>query len=361
MPPRGFGEEGFGGDNTPGDPFPDQNAVAPPTDPVAGQLRSQLEPFTSGLPKENRDNLVQVYTDIAKFLVDRNRVMQRLRDLDNEASDALKDPADPHKAFGEFLDEFERTWGFNRAATEDEGRQPAVGGQEDQNADAAATLLDFVQPQSFLDDLIQRGYQWNDPGAGVGHGEFTHRIQWYLIAKEIEAKGINTRGLDLVNDVYKGLATPGLLSREGVGQEGVGQSLWDVLVDRQKKPNGDAGAAVWPETMYPEDDKKTPGKGDSARSPEFLNTWMTRRDYTQGSKFEFPSLGKFINNQTGAREQQEDQSEAILARLADRYFGGDRNKLGEYVKETGADASNIFRVPPPGYGQGNEPDLYPES
>ena len=326
----------------------------PGSDPVAEQLGSQLEPFTSRLPEANRGNLVEVYTNIARFLVDDARVMGRLGELDIASGDALNgaaDPDDSHKRFGEFLNEFERTQGFNRAATEDEGRQPAIGGQEDQNADAAATLLNFVQPQSFLDDLIKRGYQWNDPGAGVGHGEFTHRIQWYLIAKEIEAGGIDTHGLHLVDDVYKGLATPGILSREGVGQ-----SLWDVLVDRQKKPgsSGAAEASVWPETMYSDDDAQTPGIGNSARSPEFLNTWMISR---------FPNLGKFIKEQTKAREKQEDQYEEIRNQLARRYFPdnqgqGNRDQLNEYVERTGAAMSNIFRVPRPGYGQGDEPDRY---
>jgi Family of unknown function (DUF5636) len=50
---------------------------------------------------------------------------------------------------------------------------------------SAATYLGYVQPEEFRQRLKQ-GMQFKDPTVPGGHGEFTHRIQWYLITKELE-------------------------------------------------------------------------------------------------------------------------------------------------------------------------------
>jgi hypothetical protein len=61
------------------------------------------------------------------------------------------------------------------------------------------TLTGFYHPESFLKHLIAQGYHFKDPGAGIAHGEFTHRIQWWIVISEYESKGpyaIKGRPLD---------------------------------------------------------------------------------------------------------------------------------------------------------------------
>jgi len=40
-----------------------------------------------------------------------------------------------------------------------------------------ATITANVAPQSFVDELLKQRRPFKDPGAGVEHGEYTHRIQ----------------------------------------------------------------------------------------------------------------------------------------------------------------------------------------
>lgn len=51
------------------------------------------------------------------------------------------------------------------------------------------TLTGFFHPESFLKLLVGQGIHFKDPGAGNNHGEFTHRIQWWVVVSEYECKG----------------------------------------------------------------------------------------------------------------------------------------------------------------------------
>jgi hypothetical protein len=43
------------------------------------------------------------------------------------------------------------------------------------------TLLGFVNPQDFIDYLFKAARHFKDPGASIVHGEFTHRLQWWIV------------------------------------------------------------------------------------------------------------------------------------------------------------------------------------
>jgi len=47
------------------------------------------------------------------------------------------------------------------------------------------TYLGFVEPDLFRAELT-KGRQWKDPTVPVAHGEFTHRIQWYMITTTLQ-------------------------------------------------------------------------------------------------------------------------------------------------------------------------------
>ncbi|OAI55109.1 hypothetical protein AYO44_02925 [Planctomycetaceae bacterium SCGC AG-212-F19] len=54
---------------------------------------------------------------------------------------------------------------------------PAVGS----DGSPVAVFVGFIKPDIFR-RILQAGYPFRDPMVPGGHGEFTHRIQWYLIS-----------------------------------------------------------------------------------------------------------------------------------------------------------------------------------
>lgn len=98
----------------------------------------------------------------------------------------------------------------------------------------------FVFGHVFTEGL-GAGMHWKDVGAGPRHGEFTHRIQWYVL---IQAGIISTVAKNQEATVFKSIAP---------WQKGK-TNLWTYLFDRAEKD--------------------AEGKNDF-RCPENLNTWLT--------------------------------------------------------------------------------------
>ena len=94
---------------------------------------------------------------------------------------------------------------------------------------AAATYTGFVEPEEFRQRLMD-GMQFKDPTVPGGHGEFTHRIQWYLITnnlKEPPGKWV---------EFYKWIGTVRHTQAvQGDKPAWKDQGLWDVPVDRNQK------------------------------------------------------------------------------------------------------------------------------
>ena len=62
-------------------------------------------------------------------------------------------------------------------------------GHDSRGRESAPTYLGYVEPEEFRQRL-QWGMQFKDPTVPGGHGEFTHRIQWYLITKELQRRRV---------------------------------------------------------------------------------------------------------------------------------------------------------------------------
>jgi hypothetical protein len=243
------------------------------------------------------------------------------------------------------LDAFEKRQGFNAGPASHEQMAERVSGgaaNSDEHAPAAPigdkppVLIGFVEPDVFVNFLIKYGYQWVDPGAGVDHGEFTHRIQWYLIAREIDKNGIDPRGLSLI-EIYTAIADAGLRERPAVDGRTIRQSLWDVLVDRLRT-NDRRAAEAFPETMYPtstpDEFQRGSPSGKSARTPDVL--------YARMKNPAFPGLSQFALEQSRHRQPRDDENpdDKLLTEIAAQYFGGDRSALDSHLRESGA------RIPP---------------
>jgi Family of unknown function (DUF5636) len=50
----------------------------------------------------------------------------------------------------------------------------------------AVRLQGVLDADMFLNGLLAKKRMWKDPGAGFAHGEFTHRIQWFMIMERVK-------------------------------------------------------------------------------------------------------------------------------------------------------------------------------
>lgn len=105
-------------------------------------------------------------------------------------------------------------------------------------------MVGFVAAKTFLEQ-VAKGRHWKDPGAKPDHGDYTHRIQWYLITKQLKLK--HPAGV-----VF---AATGKYSAK---LDGIEMSVFTFLVDRYQRGSG------------------APSGKDSTdfRCPEYLNRWI---------------------------------------------------------------------------------------
>jgi hypothetical protein len=125
------------------------------------------------------------------------------------------------------------------------------------------TYVGFIQPEQFRHQ-VRLGRHWKDPGVPLNHGEYTHRLQWYLLGTHIK---------DLTRQPVRLFMQIG----EVVHAKGKGLGLWDALFDR------DGGEAT--DNLF-----KTDYNVPDSRSPESF-TRLVIDDKNAG---EWPFLHWFI-------------------------------------------------------------------
>lgn len=102
----------------------------------------------------------------------------------------------------------------------------------------------FVFGHVFREAIAQKQH-WKDVGAGPAHGEYTHRLQWYLL---IHARIVTSVPPNQEADVYQSIAP---------WQKGK-TNLWTFLFDRMRS-----------------EDPVVRDDADDFRCPENLNEWLT--------------------------------------------------------------------------------------
>jgi len=131
----------------------------------------------------------------------------------------------------------------------------------------------FVPGNVFLQN-VALGAHWKDVGASPDHGEFTHQIQWYVIAASGRVP------TNKVGEVYRTIGSCGLSAKnpDGFGQK----ALWARLLDRPTpQRSGDKPGGTGVNTDY--------------RSPELFNAYLRRG----GEKF--PLLANFLEERHAKR------------------------------------------------------------
>lgn len=180
---------------------------------------------------------------------------QSLKKLEAE----LAGNQDQKMRMGSLLRRSEATWGVN------------VAGDDS----VQVTALRSLSPDEFGSHL-SKATLIKDPGAGTTHGEYTHRIQWYLInaAKCLTPDDANTLLRAMGDKVF-------LAERKNDNQ--VANGLWDCLFDRLTRSQRRSFYAV---------------NNKDFRCPEYFNSWMTE----QGDQF--PFLSEYLSNRTNKRDRE---------------------------------------------------------
>jgi hypothetical protein len=124
------------------------------------------------------------------------------------------------KVISGFLGNYEAKLGFN------------VGLQLEQSAlvttpksGKAATLLGFVDRADFRRLLLAKARHFKDPGVPVLHGEFTHQIQWYMVAEFMRDQADFSFA---PKELFKACSEPIWCRGKNLASE---MSVWDLLFE----------------------------------------------------------------------------------------------------------------------------------
>jgi Family of unknown function (DUF5636) len=129
-------------------------------------------------------------------------------------------------ALQEVLQAQEDRFGFNGAQFE-----PGLDGQPNEvRKGSTPVLTGFVAPADFTKHLLEQKRHWKDPGARGTHGEFTHRLQWWIVMQE-KQMGANAK-YPIRGDLAKRFAQ---LVKYPFHPDGVddqkSRNMWDFLFD----------------------------------------------------------------------------------------------------------------------------------
>ncbi len=165
------------------------------------------------------------------------------------------------------LSQWEIQWGFNSFAV------PAAAGEaavQYRTGEKVQTYAKFISANAFRNE-VQLKRHWKDPSIPGMHGEYTHRLQWFLI-------GIQLRG-DIkrqVSDVFSEIGR--------VTWDKGSLGLWDPLCDRVSEGVGGENFSVAQAVL-------------DGRSPESLTKFIVDPD----NEPKFPILHWFITSRLKKR------------------------------------------------------------
>ena len=164
---------------------------------------------------------------------------------------------------------------LNDSLLQDGGWEQQLGAFEGTTGFSAArpTLINFVPPQFFL-KMVGRKQSFEDL-LDASHGVHTHRIQWYLIAKDILNGGYQHTVLELYQEAGNEF------------WENNKKYMWDEIVDRGDSQQGFAFPEVFAGHLAKQKNFRDFGaeKKATKEPKEFLETlWQE-----QGPKDELPT------------------------------------------------------------------------
>lgn len=156
-------------------------------------------------------------------------------------------------------------------------------------------------------EMATQGKLFKDVGAGNLHGEYTHRLQWYILLYYCE-KDSNYLGIT-PREFLIGINTLGLkLSKKEFANniEGFG-TLWDAVFDRERS---------------------RVGKGDGVTCPEVFNEGLMEGAFKGVDKLSEIVKTRYEKREREKMETQEGRTEYAKRKLKEgRYGSGGENAL----------------------------------
>lgn len=176
-----------------------------------------------------------------------------------------------HKVLKRVLEKEEGKYGFNAA--------------EGTLKEKVRVTLTGIVPMEDFNKLLKMGYHWKDPGAGTSHGEYAHRIQWYIYTTSSASNGSHSL------ELFKAMANQECLTKiktfGGDGEKEI--TMWDFILD-----------------CFMKSEVNTP-ESDSARAPACLTQFIEDNAKT------FPVLCAYLNRRNENRFNQ------IHARIGEQF------------------------------------------
>lgn len=145
-------------------------------------------------------------------------------------------------------------------------------------------MVSVVSAQVF-DTQLLNAQHWKDVGVSSRHGEFTHRIQWYVICRA---------GIVAAAKLMQKLAD------FGPKQDLLASAAWDALVDRAKSDEKQSALFKAVDT-------------NDFRCPEYFNDYLT----SPNNRHKFPLLHAFLK----ARKEKRDTSFYLPDYIAKKVYG----------------------------------------
>jgi hypothetical protein len=182
----------------------------------------------------------------------------------------------------------------------------------------------FAEPVHRIDGLldsgefmgmVKAGLMFKDRGAARDHGENSHRLQWYAVAKDMEANP-DRYNTTKASDLYKDLAGP-----YEQGQEG--EFKWDTLFDHTQQDFRQA------ETLHAHLQMQTtlPLLQKAARAEQQKRTVLDLADASRLRKGE-PERGQKLDRKIQNWEsRRETVIQKVLSQNTFEEFKGEVNKL----------------------------------
>jgi hypothetical protein len=176
----------------------------------------------------------------------------------------------------------------------------------------------FVKPKTFLDNIAQ-GAHWKDVGASPDHGEFTHRIQWFVIA----ASGVLPA--HKVSAIYREVGQCALSSpKKDRFKQG---ALWARLCDRpmnlQNLGEGQIGVSE---------------SNDDYRCPEHFNAYLRSAQQT------YPLLSSFLKARHEKRSMVVDSNNFPSQPIMKDYCAKKKYKVQKYNDLNELDRKDIDQI-----------------
>jgi hypothetical protein len=162
------------------------------------------------------------FKKIQQLMLNNERMVENLRPLEKSLNDSRDDGKIPKGALAHLLSQKEQDHGFSNAKL---------------------LPLGVLPREEFL-ELTQLGYMPKDVGAGVKHGEFTHRLQWNAIMKQFERDMAEYDQTDEEErgetpwhhtplELYTRLGDPNLIRpHDEFRDDKRKQALWSYLMDK---------------------------------------------------------------------------------------------------------------------------------